>query len=241
MEKRFQNSYNENKLFSGAFINNDSFKPLTGTNQDSAIGNTGEEIIKTCCEELGFKCILINSIKMVRRQRSIVNFVMECTQSERLNFMKKTEEDKTKKTVLVFEDIDNVFSDEAGFYSAVVKCLENSKVPIILTSHKHYEESEIIKRSMHRGLKVKHINRFKCDSAAIKLQIRTHIIVLFECIINKYVTKLLEKYRENEETEIPLDLNELEIEEQELTPEKLTINHSYIKALLKHMEFDMNR
>lgn len=40
----------------------------------------------------------------------------------------------------MFEDVDNVFPDELGFYKGVIKCIEKSKVPIVLTSHKNYED-----------------------------------------------------------------------------------------------------
>jgi hypothetical protein len=105
---------------------------------------------------------------------------MEGTQSQRINFFKNHEESKKQKTVLVFEDIDSVFADEAGFSSGVVRCLESSKIPIILTSHKHFKDSEITKRCEKKQFNIKNIEVTKNDVSAMKVKIRMHIIILFE-------------------------------------------------------------
>ena len=80
----------------------------------------------------------------------------------------------------MFQDVDNPFPDESGFLTGVIKCIENTKIPIIVTSHKEYEESEVINRLQKRNLKVKNIQRIANDISAIKMKIRLHLIIVFE-------------------------------------------------------------
>lgn len=95
-EKSFDSIHSANKQFSGLFINNECADVNQFSEDEIADGNTGEQIVKTWCEELGFKRILINSINMKRTQGNLNKFVMECTQSERINFVKTGTEEKNK-------------------------------------------------------------------------------------------------------------------------------------------------
>jgi hypothetical protein len=145
---------------------------------------------------------------MKRTSANLMKFVIEGTQSERINFGKSYTGKKQTKTVLVFEDIDSVFPEEAGFHSGIIKCLENSKVPIILTSHRDYEESEVIKRCNKKGIKIKNVKVSKNEVLAMKTKIRLHIIILFENIIDSYIQDYLKQ--NSNEGQVP---NRLELEE----------------------------
>lgn len=242
IKQGFQNSYHDGKNYAGVFISNECFKPKEDQEANTAFGNTGEQVIRTCCQELGFKRILINSITMKRTQANLMKFVIEGTQSERINFINRSiEHEKQNKTVLLFEDIDSVFPDEVGFYSGLVRCLENSKVPIIMTSHKSYEDSEIIRRCEKKGIRIKHIKTSKDHRAALKLKIRLHIIVLFECLIDKYMKEYVENDKENTQTEIDIDLDQVPIDVEELSHEEITNQYAHITTLLEYMDFDLKK
>lgn len=170
-----------------------------------------------------------------------MKFVMEGTQSERINFSKCQEDSNQRKTVLVFQDVDSVLPDEAGFYSGLIKCIENSKVPIIMTSHKPFESSEIISRCNKKLLKIKNILVSKSDTSAMKIKIRLHIIILFECIINKHMNEFFANNREDTETEIKLDLDSLGISEDDLNSEEISSLYPYLTTLLKQSKFNITK
>lgn len=146
---------------------------------------------------------------------------------------------KINKTVLIFEDIDTVFPDEKGFYSGVMKCIENSKVPIILTSHLPFKNWEIIKKWEKKGIKIKEIKRNKTHISALKIKIRLHLIILFEWVINKYMKEYFELDKENLEKENYLDIDNLGAWDEELIYEEFWSQYSYISALLKQMNFNL--
>lgn len=241
LNKSFQNYHQTNKQFSAVYINNEWSQFSNESEEDTAVGNHAEEVITTCCSELGFKRILINSITMKRTQANLMKFVMEGTQSERINFSKNQEAESQRKTVLVFDDVDSIFPDEAGFSSGVIKCLENSKVPIILTSHKKFDDSDIIFRWNKKSIKVKNIEVAKNDISAMKIKIRLHIIILFECIIDKFVQEFFTRDAWNTETENILDLDILAISEDDLQSDGISSHYTYITWLLKHMNFDIKK
>jgi len=234
-------SQKDNSQYAGAFLNNECYKHQTESTEDIAVGNTAEEVIKTCCEELGFKRILINSVSMKRTQGNLMKFFMEGTQSQRINFFKNHEESKKQKTVLVFEDIDSVFADEAGFSSGVVRCLESSKIPIILTSHKHFKDSEITKRCEKKQFNIKNIEVTKNDVSAMKVKIRMHIIILFEWIINKHVKEYLQANENDDSRGNEFNLEALPIWDEELSYDQISNHYTYITILLKYMNFNLKK
>ena len=142
------------------------------------------------------------------------------------------------KTVLIFEDIDNIFQDEKGFYTGVIKWIENSKVPIILTSHLPFKNCEVIKKWEKKGIKIMEIKRKKDSKSALKVKIRLHIIILFEWFIDKYMKEFFESDKENKEKEILIDLENIEIGEDDFSYEEIFSQYSYITTLLKQMNFN---
>lgn len=241
IHKKVENIHNLNRQYLGAFINNEWFQNLVDLDEDAARGNTGEEIIRTWCEELGFKRILINSITMKRTSANLMKSVIEGTQSERINFGKSSNGEKQTKTVLVFEDIDSVFPEEAGFHSGVIKCLENSKVPIILTSHRDYEESEVIKRCSKKGIKIKSVKVSKNDVLAMKTKIRLHIIILFESIIDDYIKDYFKNNINEGQVPNKLELEDLSVWDDAVSMEELESQYLNVSQILKLMKNDIRK
>lgn len=241
IHKKVENIHNLNRQFLGAFINNECFQNLVDHDEDVASGNTGEEIIRTWCEELGFKRILINSITMKRTSANLMKSVIEGTQSERINFGKSSGGEKQNKTVLVFEDIDSVFPEEAGFHSGVIKCLENSKVPIIMTSHRSFDESEVIKRWEKKKLKIKNVKVSKSDVLAMKTKIRLHIIILFESIIDDFIKDYFKESANEGQVPNKIGLEDLSVWDDALSMEELESQYGNVSRLLKLMKYDIRK
>lgn len=60
------------------------------------------------------------------------------------NNKNKEESEQVSQKILLFEDIDVVFNDENDFYSQLIKLLQVTKVPIIMTA----SNFEIVKRNL---------------------------------------------------------------------------------------------
>lgn len=215
----------------------DSLEPI---NLMKAVGNTSEQIIKTCCEELGFKFIMINSVSMKRSHANLAKYFLEGTQSHRMNLPSHNTDHKPTKTVIFLEDIDNIFPDEAGFHTAVTKWIEGSKVPIIMCSHKSFAESEVIKRWEKKGMQIKEIARDHTEMSALKLLVRLHIIVTFEFMINAKMQEYFETQKDNDEknNELPVDVINFSSEFQEQIIEKY---HQTLSILMQKFDYNLKK
>jgi len=145
--------------------------------------------------------------------------------------------------VFVFQDVDNAFPDESGFLAGVIKCIENTKIPIIVTSHREYEESEVIKRLQKKNLKVKNIQRIANDISAIKIKIRLHLIIIFEWIIKKNLQKYVAKDRRTKNKKnINFKIDWLKLAKAKIFNSKeINIQQNYISQLLKAFNFNLNK
>lgn len=74
----------------------------------------------------------------------------------------------------------------------------------------------------------------------MKIKIRLHIIILFECIVDKYVQEFLKSDAGNTKTGNIFDLNTLEISD-DLQSDKISSHYTYITTLLRQMDFDIKK
>ncbi|CAI2385345.1 unnamed protein product [Moneuplotes crassus] len=242
--KKVERIHAMNKQYSGVFFNNECFDyDDLLSEKNIAIGNSATQVIKTCCEDLGFKVTFINGLSMKRNSTNLTKYIKEKTQSSRILFQPTEEEEKNSKTAIVFQDVDNAFPDEIGFLAGVIKCIEHSKIPIFITSHCKFHDCEIIKRCDKKGLKIKNIKMVKDHIPATKIAIRFHLIILFEVFIKKSLTDYLDKHGiEGEKKDINFDIDCLKLYEGGIFHIDFLKNHQeYILQLLQKHKFDLKR
>ena len=144
LKRKIQKNHLNYKQYYAVFMNNECYEEKDGQGDDEVLGNTCEDIIKTCWKELGFKWISINSANLKRTKANLNKYFIESTQSQRMNFPTSDGITKQNKTVMLLEDVDNISHDESSFLPTLAEFIKVSKVPIILTSHKKYCKSDII-------------------------------------------------------------------------------------------------
>jgi hypothetical protein len=137
---------------------------------------------------------------------------------------------------LIFQDIDAIFSGESGCTNGIVKCIENSRIPVILTSHQTFENSEVVKKCLKRGIKIKQVDRKMSDVYAMKVKIRFHAILIFEELLGKMASDHLDTLDSQDEGEI--NLSKIQWEAL-VTDQKLTEEYPYVTMFLKLVEFDL--
>ena len=99
--------------------------------------------VYACANELGFHVFEVNSSS--ERSQAAVQRLTEATQSHQIQrfFSNKTEdsnsESQTDKiqasSLLLFEEVDNLFNTDKGFFTGVKKIQKTTKRPLILTSN----------------------------------------------------------------------------------------------------------
>ncbi|CAI2384194.1 unnamed protein product [Moneuplotes crassus] len=239
--KKVQHIHTINKQYSAVFFGSEGIRKNQA--EEVAAGNSAVQVIKTCCEDLGFKVSFVNGLGVKRNSANLVKYIKEKTQSSRILFQPSEEEERNSRTAIVFQDVDNPFPDEIGFSSGVLKCIEHSKIPIFITSNKKFDDCEIVKRCTKKGLKIKNVKMFRNCESATKITIRFHLITLFECFIKDSLQKYLDKHGTvRGDQDILFNPDCLKVEQIEaLSQESLKQQKKYIEKLLKFYQFNMEK
>ena len=238
-KKHGTNKHEMFEKYRGVFMTDECYKvPNQNYEAGKVVGNTSEQIIKTCCEELGFKFIMINSITLRRSQGNLAKYFLESTQSQRINLPSAKGDNRPKKTIMYIQDVDNVFQDESGFVTGITKVIQGSRVPIIITSHKSYEESQVIKRCNKKGLQIASLVRHPFIDSSFKITLRLHIILIFEYLVQNVMKEYFVEERDNLIKGIDVDLKDLDFSDC-IGKQELAQAYPNVSMLAKKCRYDL--
>jgi hypothetical protein len=233
------------RFFTAAFLNNEWFDFQTKSKEDVAVGNSADEVIETTWREIGFNPIFINFMTVKRSFLNLSKNYCDGTKYYQIDAYKQNNDSSKKRSmrrVYILQDVDTVLPDEVGFYNGVLKIMDGAQIPIILTSHKSFKQSEVVKRAEKKKINIKNIEITKSEISALKIKIRLHIIILFECIIGKYINDFMQGNDVAEDSsENLLDLDKIPNWDQDLHIEEISSQYKYITRLLRHMDFNFKK